>query len=123
MYREKQVVSCSLSAVLDMEYRRVKLRGRYLYENEFIIQPRGRFDEAHSDRDGGGSLIGNPASSSHGGHVVTPFQIEGTKLVTRSVLFFVHIFTFQSCHYGQSRVVTTVCAQDTAAIIGRRRVR
>ena len=62
-----------------MEYRRVKLRGRFLYSNEFVIQPRARFDEAFNERDSGGSLLGNPASSSHGGHVITPFQIAGTK--------------------------------------------
>ncbi|KAI6243850.1 SURF1-like protein [Aphelenchoides fujianensis] len=69
-----------LNSIDDLEYRRVKLRGRFLYDREFIIQPRGRFDEAFDDRAEGG-MIGNAAASSHGGHFITPMLLEGTNIV------------------------------------------
>ncbi|KAI6205796.1 hypothetical protein M3Y94_00833000 [Aphelenchoides besseyi] len=69
-----------LESIDDLEYRRVKLKGRFLYDREFIIQPRGRFDEAFDDRAEGG-MIGNAASSSHGGHFITPMLLEGTNII------------------------------------------
>ncbi|CAD5229365.1 unnamed protein product [Bursaphelenchus okinawaensis] len=68
-----------LGDLQDLEYRRVKVRGRYLYDRQFIIAPRGRFDEGFKDK--GSSLIGDSKSSSHGGHFITPFLIEGTNQI------------------------------------------
>jgi cytochrome oxidase assembly protein ShyY1 len=61
-----------------MEYRKVRVKGRYLYDREFMISPRGRFDEAFDDRAEGG-MIGNPGSASHGGHFITPFKVDKTE--------------------------------------------
>uniref|UniRef100_A0A7E4ZW29 SURF1-like protein n=1 Tax=Panagrellus redivivus TaxID=6233 RepID=A0A7E4ZW29_PANRE len=68
-----------LSQLENLEYRRVHLRGRFLYDREFVIAPRGRFDKDHKEKRGG--LAGDSESSSHGGHVITPFVVEGTDLI------------------------------------------
>ena len=78
----------SLSLVEDLEFKKVHLRGRYIYENQFAIQPRGRFDqeyaksaEAYGTPMGAGVMGGSPQISSHGGHIITPMLLEGTESV------------------------------------------
>ncbi|TKR81213.1 hypothetical protein L596_015124 [Steinernema carpocapsae] len=68
-----------LSILDDLEYRSVKLKGEFLHDREFLISPRGRFDEGHDDK--GGGLIADSNMSSHGAHVITPFKLHGTDLV------------------------------------------
>uniref|UniRef100_A0A914YWP3 SURF1-like protein n=1 Tax=Panagrolaimus superbus TaxID=310955 RepID=A0A914YWP3_9BILA len=61
------------------EYQKVKLRGEFLPSKEFVIAPRGRFDKGYKHKKAG--LAGDAQSSSHGGHVITPFKIENTNHV------------------------------------------
>uniref|UniRef100_A0AC35F9H1 SURF1-like protein n=1 Tax=Panagrolaimus sp. PS1159 TaxID=55785 RepID=A0AC35F9H1_9BILA len=58
------------------EYQKVKLRGEFLPSKEFVVAPRGRFDKGYKQKKAG--LAGDADSSSHGGHVITPFKIENT---------------------------------------------
>ncbi|KAE9554048.1 hypothetical protein FO519_002744 [Halicephalobus sp. NKZ332] len=60
------------------EYRRVHLRGRFLFDKEFVIAPRGRFDKDYKQKNTG--IAGDSESSSHGGHVITPFVLEKNNL-------------------------------------------
>ena len=64
-----------------MEYRRVRLQGEFLHEREFVITPRGRFDEGYKQKDVG-SLLSDNNMSSHGAHVITPFKIKDSKSVS-----------------------------------------
>lgn len=59
------------------EYQRVHLKGRFLFEKEFVIAPRGRFDKDYKQKSSG--LAGDAESSSHGGHVITPFAVDKSK--------------------------------------------
>ncbi|KAK0404695.1 hypothetical protein QR680_017577 [Steinernema hermaphroditum] len=68
-----------LSALEDLEYRTVTLKGEFLHDREFLISPRGRFDPGRTDRSSG--LIADSNMSSHGAHVITPFRVHRTDLV------------------------------------------
>lgn len=68
----------SLSVVDKLEYQRVRIKGEFIHDREFVITPRGRFDKGHSQKDAG-SLLSQNDLSSHGGHVITPFKLYGTE--------------------------------------------
>ncbi|GMT32295.1 hypothetical protein PFISCL1PPCAC_23592 [Pristionchus fissidentatus] len=63
-----------------MEYRRVRIKGRFLHEREFVLSPRGRFDPAVKD-ESRGSLLSSNDISSHGAHVIAPFAVAGSNLI------------------------------------------
>ncbi|KAF8383863.1 sft-1, partial [Pristionchus pacificus] len=69
-----------LDSLSSMEYRRVRIKGRFLHEREFLLSPRGRFDPGVKKDDSQGSLLSSNDISSHGAHVVTPFVLSGSNL-------------------------------------------
>lgn len=73
-----------------LEYRRIHLKGSFIYKNQFAIRMRGRFDSAFSHIPQG--LVADSKSSSHGGHIITPMLLEGSKLVekfSRKIYFYI----------------------------------
>ncbi|KAH7693293.1 SFT-1 protein, partial [Aphelenchoides avenae] len=60
----------------DLEYRRVRIKGRFLYDRQFAIGPRTRFDKAYKQVPKG--IISDNDTTSHGAHIITPFLLHGT---------------------------------------------
>lgn len=48
----------------DLEYRRVRIKGRYIYERQFAIGPRTRFDKGY--KSGPKGIISDNDTTSHG---------------------------------------------------------
>lgn len=69
--------SSSFGELDKMEYQRIHLKGRFIYKDQFAIRMRGRFDKNLSHTPQG--LLGNSESSSHGGHIITPMRLDGSK--------------------------------------------
>lgn len=63
-----------------MEYTKVKLRGRFEYDNEVLMGPRQLFNYSVDIKPTSSGFMG-PGSSPTGYHVITPFRVEGQKLV------------------------------------------
>lgn len=63
----------SLSDLNDMEYRQVKVRGRFLHDKELYMGPRSFIDEASSMAKGSVFSTQNPGS---GFLVITPFKLD-----------------------------------------------
>ncbi|CAD5123282.1 DgyrCDS11641 [Dimorphilus gyrociliatus] len=55
----------------DMEYRKVKVTGRFDHRREICIEPRSRLESDDSKRSGLGS-----SSATIGAHIITPFILE-----------------------------------------------
>ncbi|PAV70105.1 hypothetical protein WR25_09677 [Diploscapter pachys] len=58
-----------------LEYKRVRVRGEFLHDREFVISPRGRFDPGYQPKNTS-SIMSNEEITSHGGHVITPFRLQ-----------------------------------------------
>ncbi|GMT04651.1 hypothetical protein PENTCL1PPCAC_26825, partial [Pristionchus entomophagus] len=71
----------NLKSLESMEYRRVRIKGRFLHEREFLLSPRGRFDPGMKKDESQGSLLSSNDISSHGAHIVTPFVISGSNMI------------------------------------------
>ena len=91
-----------LEDVHDLEYRRVKVRGTFDYENELFLSPRSLVDPTRENSGGGLITAGN--RSSVGLWVVTPFQLSDRKeriLVNRG---WISRSQLQAYKKGQGRV-------------------
>ncbi|XP_001606172.1 surfeit locus protein 1 [Nasonia vitripennis] len=63
-----------------LEYCPIKVRGEFLYENEFVIGPRSLIVDGHGANEGKGNLISN-SSMNRGYVVITPFKVEDRDLI------------------------------------------
>uniref|UniRef100_A0A914H330 SURF1-like protein n=1 Tax=Globodera rostochiensis TaxID=31243 RepID=A0A914H330_GLORO len=61
----------NLSALEDLEFRKVRIRGFYLYDRQFVIRWRRRVDIANA---------GISNTENYGAYVVTPMRLQGTNL-------------------------------------------
>ncbi|KAL3078946.1 hypothetical protein niasHS_014728 [Heterodera schachtii] len=61
----------NLSAIDDMEFRKVHVRGHYLFDRQFVIRWRCRLDPANT---------GTSNSEKYGAYVITPMRLEGTNV-------------------------------------------
>uniref|UniRef100_A0A183BVU2 NADH dehydrogenase [ubiquinone] 1 beta subcomplex subunit 6 n=1 Tax=Globodera pallida TaxID=36090 RepID=A0A183BVU2_GLOPA len=62
----------NLSALEDLEFRKVRIRGFYLYDRQFVIRWRRRVDIANA---------GISNTENYGAYVVTPMRLQGTNLI------------------------------------------
>ena len=64
----------SLNELKDKEYYRMKVKGKFLYEKEFLIGPRSLIinGEVVNEKDGG--IFSRKTSSGY--YVITPFKLE-----------------------------------------------
>lgn len=73
----------NINALDKMEYRKVHIRGKYLYGKQFLIKWRQRLDSGKKSNsyDNRLSKIGSKSVESDGAQVITPLQIDGSNLV------------------------------------------
>lgn len=64
----------SLSELKDKEYYRMKVRGKFLYEREFLIGPRSLILNGQAVSEKGGGIFSRKGSTGY--YVITPFKLE-----------------------------------------------
>uniref|UniRef100_A0A915PEU2 SURF1-like protein n=1 Tax=Meloidogyne floridensis TaxID=298350 RepID=A0A915PEU2_9BILA len=72
-----------LSQLEQLEYRKVHIKGMYLFQKQFVIRWRGRLDLAENDPQKDNLIQRNWSSTlnNNGAQVITPFKISGTDQV------------------------------------------
>ncbi|KAL7075210.1 hypothetical protein ACQ4LE_005583 [Meloidogyne hapla] len=73
----------NFSQLEQLEYRKVHIKGMFLFQKQFIIRWRGRLDVTEGETKKGGlsQMDWSPKADSNGAQVITPFKISGTNLV------------------------------------------
>lgn len=66
--------SFSLDELKDMEFYRVKIRGKFIYEKEFLIGPRSLIVEGQAASEKGGGVFSGKSYTGY--YVVTPFKLD-----------------------------------------------
>lgn len=64
----------SLNELKDKEYYRMKVKGKFLYEKEFLIGPRSLIVDGEAVSEKGGGIFSRKAGSGY--YVITPFKLE-----------------------------------------------
>lgn len=64
----------SLNELKDKEYYRIKVKGKFLYEKEFLIGPRSLIINGEAVSEKGGGIFSRKTSSGY--YVITPFKLE-----------------------------------------------
>ncbi|XP_071575352.1 surfeit locus protein 1 isoform X2 [Temnothorax nylanderi] len=67
-----------LNEVKDKEYYRMKVKGKFLYEREFLIGPRSLILNGEAVSEKGGGIFSRKAGTGY--YVVTPFRLEDRDL-------------------------------------------
>ncbi|KAJ8670657.1 hypothetical protein QAD02_001916 [Eretmocerus hayati] len=70
----------NLRDLVKMEYCPIKARGRFLYDEEFVMSPRSLIVDGKPASEGKGNMITKPGQS-RGCYVITPFKLEDRDLV------------------------------------------
>jgi len=68
-----------LNLIEELEYRKVHLRGMYIYDKQFLIRNRPRFDKDYKEY--GSGIFANPSMSSHGAYVITPLKLMNSSVI------------------------------------------
>ncbi|KYM94491.1 Surfeit locus protein 1 [Cyphomyrmex costatus] len=68
-----------LDELKDKEYYRMKVKGKFLYEKEFLIGPRSLIINGEAISEKGGGVFSRKTSSGY--YVITPFKLEDRDLV------------------------------------------
>ncbi|XP_039304599.1 surfeit locus protein 1-like isoform X1 [Solenopsis invicta] len=67
-------LSTDLNELKDIEYYRTKVKGKFLYEKEFLIGPRSLILNGEAINEKGGGIFSPKAGSGY--YVITPFRLE-----------------------------------------------
>lgn len=78
-----QLWLCSLNELKDKEYYRMRIKGKFLYEREFLIGPRSLIIDGQALSEKGGGLFSSKSNSGY--YVITPFQLEDRKWLSSTV--------------------------------------
>ncbi|XP_018300874.1 surfeit locus protein 1 isoform X1 [Mycetomoellerius zeteki] len=68
-----------LNELKDKEYYRIKVKGKFLYEKEFLIGPRSLIINGEAVSEKGGGIFSRKTSSGY--YVITPFKLEDRDLI------------------------------------------
>ncbi|KAL7304156.1 hypothetical protein TKK_0003455 [Trichogramma kaykai] len=78
--REPVPLPENLDDLEKLEYCPIKVRGQFLYDNEFVVGPRSLLVNGKATSEGKGQLISS-SGANRGYNVITPFKLEDRDLV------------------------------------------